>query len=72
VLPFSLPAFSYAQDIDQAKKRSTPKSTKRKITLKSIIKSDPDEGLAHFLLGNVYLTQRVVDSAKLVIKMSQR
>jgi Tfp pilus assembly protein PilF len=46
-------------------KRSTPKSTKRKITLKSIIKSDPDEGLAHFLLGNVYLTQRVVDSAKI-------
>jgi hypothetical protein len=42
-------AFSYAQDIDQAKKRSTPKSTKRKITLKSIIKSDPDEVLPlHF------------------------
>jgi hypothetical protein len=30
-----------------------------------------DEGLAHFLLGNVYLTQRVVDSAKLVIKMTK-
>jgi hypothetical protein len=34
-------AFSYAR-------YWSPKSTKRKITLKSIIKSDPDEGLAHF------------------------
>ncbi|MFT5713802.1 MAG: putative Zn-dependent protease, partial [Flavobacterium sp.] len=57
---------SYAQDIDQAKKEiDAEKYQNAKITLKSIIKSDPDEGLAYFLLGNVYLTQRVVDSAKI-------
>jgi hypothetical protein len=42
--------FSYAQDIDQAKEIDAEKY-QNKITLKSIIKSDPDEGLAHFLLG---------------------
>jgi hypothetical protein len=45
------------RNIDQAKRDRRRKVPKRKITLKSIIKSDPDEGLAHFLLGNVYLTQ---------------
>jgi Tfp pilus assembly protein PilF len=35
-----------------------------KSTLKSIIKSDPSEGKAYFLLGNVYLAQKVADSAK--------
>ncbi|MGO4819612.1 tetratricopeptide repeat protein [Flavobacterium sp. W22_SRS_FP1] len=59
-------AFSYAQDIDQAKKEmDAEKYQNAKITLKSIIKEDPDKGLAYFLLGNVYLTQRVVDSAKI-------
>jgi cytochrome c-type biogenesis protein CcmH/NrfG len=58
--------FSHAQDIDQAKKEmDAEKYQNAKITLKSIIKADPDEGLAYFLLGNVYLTQRVVDSAKI-------
>jgi hypothetical protein len=37
-------AFSYAQDIDQAKRDRRRKVPKRK-NLKSIIKSDPDEGL---------------------------
>jgi hypothetical protein len=39
---FSSVAFSYAQDIDQAKRDRRRKVPKRKITLKSIIKSDPD------------------------------
>jgi predicted negative regulator of RcsB-dependent stress response len=57
---------SHAQDIDQAKKEiDAEKYQNAKTTLKSIIKSDPDEGLAYFLLGNVYLTQKVADSAKI-------
>ncbi|MFT5669151.1 MAG: Tfp pilus assembly protein PilF, partial [Vicingaceae bacterium] len=55
---------SHAQDIDQAKREiDGEKFQNAKTTLKSIIKSDPDEGLAYFLLGNVYLAQKVVDSA---------
>jgi hypothetical protein len=46
-----------AQDIDQAKKGDW-RRTIWKSTLKSIIKSDPSEGKAYFLLGNVYLAQR--------------
>jgi cytochrome c-type biogenesis protein CcmH/NrfG len=57
---------SHAQDIDQAKKEiDAEKFQNAKTTLKSIIKSDPDKGLAYFLLGNVYLTQKVADSAKI-------
>lgn len=56
---------SHAQDIDQAKKEiDAEKFQNAKTTLKSIIKSDPDKGLAYFLLGNVYLTQKIADSAK--------
>lgn len=57
---------SHAQDIDQAKNEiDAEKYQNAKTTLKSIIKSDPDKGLAYFLLGNVYLTQKVADSAKI-------
>jgi Flp pilus assembly protein TadD len=48
-----------AQDIDQAKKAIDAEQFENaKSTLKSIIKSDPSEGKAYFLLGNVYLAQR--------------
>ncbi len=55
-----------AQDIDQAKKAIDAEQFENaKSTLKSIIKSDPSEGKAYFLLGNIYLSQKVSDSAKL-------
>jgi cytochrome c-type biogenesis protein CcmH/NrfG len=55
-----------AQDIDQAKKAiDAEQFESAKSTLKSIIKSDPSEGKAYFLLGNVYLVQKVADSAKM-------
>ncbi|WP_371742397.1 hypothetical protein [Flavobacterium sp. 7E] len=57
---------SYAQNIDQAKKEiDAEKYQDAKVTLKSIIKSDPSEGKAFFLLGNVYLYQNIADSAKM-------
>lgn len=57
---------SYAQTIDQAKKEiDAEKYQDAKVTLKSIVKSDPSEGKAFFLLGNVYLYQNVSDSAKM-------
>jgi hypothetical protein len=56
-------AFSYAQDIDQAKEIDAEKY-KTQNHFKSIIKSDPDEGLAHFLRECLPYS-RVVDSAKL-------
>jgi Flp pilus assembly protein TadD len=53
-----------AQDIDQVKKAIDAEQFENaKSTLKSIIKSDPSEGKA-YLLGNVYLAQKVADSAK--------
>jgi Tfp pilus assembly protein PilF len=54
-----------AQDIDQAKAIDDEQFENAKSTLKSIIKSDPSEGKAYFLLGNVYLAQKVADSAKM-------
>ena len=57
---------SYAQNIDQAKKEiDAEKYQDAKVTLKSIVKSDPSEGKAFFLLGNVYLYQNIADSAKM-------
>jgi Tfp pilus assembly protein PilF len=57
---------SYAQNIDQAKKEiDAEKYQDAKVTLKSIVKSDPSAGKAFFLLGNVYLYQNVADSAKM-------
>ncbi|TDE02965.1 tetratricopeptide repeat protein [Flavobacterium hiemivividum] len=60
---------SYAQNIDQAKKEiDAEKYQDAKVTLKSIVKSDPGQGKAFFLLGNVYLYQNVADSAQMTYK----
>ena len=57
---------SYAQDLDQAKKTiDAEQFEKAKGILKSIIKINPDNGKATFLLGSVYLTQNIADSAKI-------
>lgn len=55
-----------AQDVDQANKAiDAEQYEKAKGILKSIIKAKPDNGRATFLLGNVYLTQNMPDSAKI-------
>lgn len=57
---------SYAQDLEQAKKTiDAEQFEKAKGILKSIIKTNPDNGKAAFLLGSVYLTQNISDSAKI-------
>jgi hypothetical protein len=57
---------SYAQDLDQAKKTiDAEQFEKAKGILKSIIKTNPDNGKATFLLGSVYLNQNIADSAKI-------
>ncbi|TDO84317.1 lipopolysaccharide biosynthesis regulator YciM [Flavobacterium chryseum] len=55
-----------AQDINQAKKAiDAEQFEKAKSLLKSIIKAKPSDGEANFVLGNIYLNQTVVDSAKI-------
>lgn len=55
-----------AQDINQAKKAiDAEQFEKAKSLLKSIIKDKPSDGEADFVLGNIYLNQTVVDSAKI-------
>lgn len=55
-----------AQDINEVKKQiDAEQFQKAKTSLKSIIKADPSEGKAYFLLGNIYLNQNVIDSAKI-------
>ena len=55
-----------AQDINQAKKAiDAEQFDKAKTILKSIIKAKPSDGEANFVLGNVYLNQSVIDSAKI-------
>jgi len=55
-----------AQDIKEAKKAiDAEQFQKAKSLLKSIIKAKPSDGEANFVLGNVYLNQSVVDSAKI-------
>ncbi|MFV5693813.1 hypothetical protein ACM55G_00040 [Flavobacterium sp. LB3P122] len=57
---------SQAQDLNQAKKAiDAEQFDSAKSILKSIINSKPSNGKAAFLLGNVYLTQNVSDSAKI-------
>jgi tetratricopeptide (TPR) repeat protein len=59
-------SFSYAQDINQAKKAIDAEQYENaKSILKSILKTSPVNGRASFLLGNVYLIQAVTDSAKI-------
>ncbi len=55
-----------AQDIAQSKKAiDAEQFEKAKTMLKSIVNSNPDDGYATFLLGNVYLEQEAQDSAKI-------
>ncbi|MEN2402346.1 tetratricopeptide repeat protein [Flavobacterium sp. MC2016-06] len=55
-----------AQDINQAKKAiDAEQFQKAKSLLKSIIKAKPSDGEADFVLGNIYLNQAIVDSAKI-------
>jgi cytochrome c-type biogenesis protein CcmH/NrfG len=62
---FAFASATQAQDIDQAKKAMDAEQyEKAKTILKNSIKSNPDEGKANFLLGNIYLKANVIDSAK--------
>ncbi|WP_136669077.1 tetratricopeptide repeat protein [Flavobacterium sp. H122] len=55
----------FAQDIESAKKAiDAEQYEKAKSILKSVIKANPENGKATFLLGNVYLKQTYQDSAK--------
>ena len=55
-----------AQDINQAKKAvDAEQFESAKTILKSIIKGKPASGEAFFTLGNVYLSQKIQDSAKI-------
>ncbi len=57
---------SHAQDIESAKKAiDAEQFEKAKSVLKSIIQAKPTNGKADFLLGNIYLTQNISDSAKI-------
>lgn len=59
-------SFVHAQDIDQAKKIiDAEQYEKAKSYLKTTISKDADNGYATFLLGNVYIEQEVLDSAKI-------
>lgn len=63
---FASVSLSHAQDINQAKTAiDAEQFEKAKSILKSIIQAKPSNGTASFLLGNVYLTQSVTDSAKI-------
>lgn len=53
-----------AQDLDAAKKAiDAEQYAKAKSILKSLTASKPDEGKNFFILGNLYLTEKVEDSA---------
>ena len=57
---------SKAQEIDQVKKViDAEQFEKAKGILKSLIQTKPNNGKAYFLLGNIYLTQKIADSAKI-------
>ena len=58
--------FGLAQDVSLARKAVDAEQYENaKSILKSIIKTNPTDGRANFILGNVYLTQTVTDSAKI-------
>lgn len=62
----STASFVNAQTIEQSKKAiDAEQYEKAKSMLKTIVNSDPNDGYATFLLGNVYLEQQVLDSAKI-------
>jgi Flp pilus assembly protein TadD len=59
-------AVGNAQDIDLAKKAiDAEQFEKAKSILKSVIQVKPSNGKAAFLLGNIYLSQTVIDSSKI-------
>jgi Tfp pilus assembly protein PilF len=56
----------FAQDVSLARKAvDAEQYEKAKSILKSILKTNPTDGRANFILGNVYLIQSVTDSAKI-------
>ncbi|WP_310560279.1 tetratricopeptide repeat protein [Flavobacterium sp.] len=59
----------FAQDVNQARKAvDAEQYEKAKSILKSILKGNPADGRANFILGNVYLIQSVTDSAKIAFQ----
>ena len=59
-------ALTQAQDVDQAKKAiDAEQYEKAKTILKATLQAKPGDGRAAFLLGNIYLTQNIADSAKI-------
>ncbi len=61
-----LPLLQKRKILNQAKKAiDAEQFEKAKSLLKSIIKAKPSDGEANFVLGNVYLNQGIVDSAKI-------
>ena len=59
-------AVSHAQDLDPAKKAiDAEQFEKAKSLLKTLVQTNPENGKAAFLLGKVYLTQNIADSAKI-------
>lgn len=57
---------SFAQDLGQAQKAiDAEKYENAKSILKSLTTSDADQGKNFFILGNLYLTQKIEDSAKI-------
>jgi tetratricopeptide (TPR) repeat protein len=63
---FTSITLGFAQDVNTAKKAiDAEQYEKAKSILKSIIKANPVDGRANFMLGNVYLIQTVTDSAKI-------
>ena len=59
-------ATAIAQDLDQAKKAiDAEQYEKAKGILKGLINTKPDSGKNFFILGNLYLTQKLQDSANM-------
>lgn len=59
-------SMSNAQDLNQAVKAiDAEQYESAKSMLKSIIQTKPEDGKATFLLGNIYLTQNIKDSANI-------
>lgn len=59
-------SFASAQNVEEAKKAiDAEQYQKAKTVLKAIVESKPSDGRAAFLLGNIYMRQEVIDSAKI-------
>src|SRR6478735_12440262 len=62
-------ANGHAQDLEQAKKAiDAEQYAKAKTILKNLINTKPDSGKNFFILGNLYLTQKISDSAKITFE----